>query len=107
MELRDDGTFIAYSLGDFVSDAERAGTEYSVVLNLEITRDNLTGETKITGYEYTPIFTATDEKGVQRVLRLREGIQSYDAGHVNRVTKEVYDKMVYALKRVDERAKGE
>ena len=107
MELRDDGTFIAYSLGDFVSDAERAGTEYSVVLNLEITRDNLTGETKITGYEYTPIFTATDEKGVQRVLRLREGIQSYEAGHVNRVTKEVYDKMVYALKRVDERAKGE
>ena len=107
MELRSDGTFIAYSLGDFISDAERAGTEYSVVLNLEITRDNLSGETKITNYEYTPIFTASDEKGVLRVLRLREGIKAYEAGHVNRVTKEVYEQMLYALKRVDERAKGE
>ena len=107
MELRDDGTFIAYSLGDFISDAERSGTEYSVILNLEITRDNLTGDTKITGFDYTPIFTATDDKGVQRVLRLREGIRAYEAGHVNRVTKETYEKMVYAQKRVDERVKGE
>ena len=78
-----------------------------MVLNLEITRDNLSGETKITGYEYTPIFTAADENGVLRVIRLREGIKAYESGHVNRVTKETYDKMVYALKRVEERAKGE
>lgn len=107
MELKDDGTFIAYSLGDFISDSERAGTEYSVVLDLEITRDNMSGETKITGYSYTPIFTAADEEGVLRVLRLREGIRSYEAGHVNRVTKEVYEKMIYAQKRVDERVKGD
>ena len=107
MELNQDGTFVAYSLGDFISDAERAGTEYSVVLNLEITRDNLSGETKITGYDYTPIFTAADEKGVLKVMRLREGIKAYEAGHVNRVTKETYDKMIYALKRVEERVTGE
>ena len=105
MELRSDGTFIAYSLGDFISDAERAGTEYSVVLDLEITRDNQSGDTKITGYKYTPIFTAADEKGVLRVIRLEEGIKSYEAGHVHRVDKDTYDKMVYALKRVHERVK--
>jgi poly-gamma-glutamate synthesis protein (capsule biosynthesis protein) len=107
MELNDDGTFIAYSLGDFISDADRAGTEYSVVLDLEITRNNMTGETKVTGYSYTPIFTAADDKGILRVLRLREGIAAYDAGHVNRVTKAVYDQMIYAHQRVDKRAKGE
>ena len=107
MELRQDGTFIAYSLGDFISDAERAGTEYSVVLDLEITRDNMTGETKVTGYEYTPIFSVYDEKEGLKVVRLREGIEAYEAGHVSRVTKEVYDQMVYAIKRVDARAKGE
>lgn len=103
MELNQDGTFIAYSLGDFISDAERAGTEYSVVLNLEITRDNLSGETKITGYEYTPIFTVSDEKGMLKVVRLREAIKAYEAGHVSRVTKEIYDQMVYAIGRVDTR----
>ena len=105
MELRDDGTFIAYSLGDLISDAERSGTEYSVVLNLEITRNNMTGETSVTDYTYTPIFTAADDKGILKVLRLREGIRSYESGHVDRVTKETYDKMIYALKRVEERVK--
>ena len=98
-----DGTFIAYSLGDFISDAERAGTEYSVVLDLEITRDNITGETKVTDYEYTPIFTAADEEGTLKVVRLQEAIAAYEAGHVNRVTQEVYDKMVYAQSRVESR----
>ena len=107
MELNGDGQFIAYSLGDFISDAERAGTEYSVILDLEITRDNLTGETKITGYECTPIFTVADEKGVLKVVRLREAISAYEAGHVNRATKENYDKMTYALDRVEKRLKGE
>ena len=100
-----DGTFIAYSLGDLISDAERAGTEYSIVLDLEITRNNISGETKVTGYDYTPIFTVADEKGVLKVVRLREAIAAYEAGHVSRVTKETYDKMVYALKRVEDRVK--
>lgn len=107
MELNEDGTFIAYSLGDFISDAERAGTEYSVVLNLEITRDNATGETKVTGYEYTPIFTAVDDAGILKVVRLREAIAAYEAGHVSRVSQASYDKMIYALSRVESRVHPE
>ena len=44
------GTFVAYSLGDFFGDATRSGTAYSVVLKLEITKDNTTGITKVTGF---------------------------------------------------------
>ena len=42
---REAGTFTAYSLGDFFSDTTEAGTNYSIVLNLQITKDNQTGET--------------------------------------------------------------
>ena len=49
------GSFIAYSLGDFFGDATRSGSEYSVILDLEITKDHKTGETKITNYSYTPM----------------------------------------------------
>ena len=42
---RENGTFVAYSLGDFFSSCERSGSNYSMVLDLEITRDNETGET--------------------------------------------------------------
>ena len=105
--LNEDGTFVAYSLGDLISDAERAGTEYSIVLNLEITRNNISGETKVTGYEYTPIFTAQQTDGTLKVVRLKEAIRAYEAGHVNRVTKEEYDKMIYALSRVESRVNPE
>lgn len=105
--LNEDGTFIAYSLGDLISDAERAGTEYSIVLNLEITRNNISGETKVTGYDYTPIFTAQQTDGTLKVVRLKEAIRAYEAGHVNRVTKEEYDKMIYALSRVESRVNPE
>ncbi len=94
------GTLVAWSLGDFFGDGERSGTEYSVVLDLEITKDNRTGETKITGYTANPIFTAPDSQGLLRVLRLDTAIAAYEANHYDRVAPEMYDKMLYAKDRV-------
>ncbi len=101
------GAFVAYSLGDFFSDATRSGTEYSVVLDLEITKDNLTGQTAITNYSYTPIFTAEDTAGNLRVLRLEPAMAAYEAGNIERVSEQTYDSMVYALKRIQERVNPE
>ena len=100
------GTFVAYSLGDFYGDVPRAGTEYSVLLDLEITRDNVTGQTKITGYSYTPIFTVTEGGQPTRVVRIREAMAAYEAGHINAVSKETYEAMAYALGRIEARVAG-
>lgn len=98
---------VAYSLGDFVGDAARSGSEYSIILNLEITKDNVTGEAAITGYEYTPLFTVTEEGKPIRVLRIREAIEAYNSGYMDAVSKETYEDMVYALKRIEQRVNGE
>lgn len=97
------GTFVAYSLGDFYSEAERAGTEYSVVLDLEITKYTETGETKITGYSYTPVFTVREEDGRLRVMRIQAAIDAFEKNHVSRVSEETYHDMVYALGRIEDR----
>ena len=109
MELNQEtGQFIAYSLGDFFSDAQRAGSEYSVVLDLEITKDNVTGETRITNYSYTPIFTVHEQQGQpMRVLRLQEAIAAYENSFIDKVTPETYAKMTYALERIKARTAGE
>ena len=96
------GTLVAYSLGDFLGDGERAGTNYSVVLNVEITKDNTTGETKVTDYTYTPIYQLTDGETL-RVVRIREAMHAYETGYVDAVSKEVYDSMAYALERIEDR----
>ena len=97
------GTFIAYSLGDFFSDAARSGTEYSVVLELEITKDNVSGTTAITGYSYTPIYTAADSTGALRVLRMETAIAAYESNHIDRVPQSVYESMLYARDRIADR----
>ena len=97
------GTFIAYSLGDFFGDASQAGTEYSIILDLEITKDNETGVTKVTGYDYTPIFTVHEEGKPLRVARIREAMAAYSDNFVDKVSDQTYHDMEYALGRIEAR----
>ena len=99
------GNFVAYSLGDFISDGTRSGTEYSVVLKLEITK-NASG-TRITGYSYTPIFTVAEKNLPLRVVRIAETMAAFDSNYIKSVKQATYDSMTYALKRIESRVKGE
>ena len=100
------GTFVAYSLGDFTGDAARSGSEYSVVLDLEISKNTETGETKVTGFSYTPIFTVVEPGKPLRVVRIHEAIAAYEAGYLDRVSQETYEAMKYALTRIEARIHG-
>ncbi|MBQ9148610.1 MAG: CapA family protein [Oscillospiraceae bacterium] len=102
------GEFVAYSLGDFFGDAERGGTNYSVILDLEITRDNESGQTRVTSFEYIPIYTLSEAEGggQRRVVRIREAMKAYEENYVDRITKTAYDNMDYALDRIEARIKG-
>lgn len=99
------GFFVAYSLGDFISDGTRAGTEYSVVLKLEITKGR--NKTKITGYSYTPIFTVAERGKLIRSVRIAETMVAYDSNYIKRINTATYDAMVYALERIEARVAGE
>lgn len=101
------GTFVAYSLGDFMGDASRSGSEYSVILDLEITKDNESGRTKITGFDYTPIFNVVEQDKPLRLLRIREAITAYEGGYIDRVSDTTYEAMKYALERIEARIHDE
>ena len=101
------GNFVAYSLGDFFGDAQRSGSEYSVILDLEITKDNESGQTAITNYSYTPIFTVAQKDAPLRILRIEQAVAAYEAGFIERVSQGTYDAMQYALGRIEARIAGE
>ena len=100
------GQFVAYSLGDFFSNAQRAGSEYSIILDLEITK-TADGVAKITGYSYTPIFTVNEPEQPLKVLRINQAIAAYEDNYLQKVTQETYDKMRYALERIEARVHAE
>lgn len=104
------GTLVAYSLGDFFGDAARGGTNYSIILDVEITKDNQKGTTRVTGYSYTPIYTVTKSQSAdnfQRVVRIEQAMQAYEGNFVDRITKACYDDMAYSLERIAKRTSGE
>ena len=107
------GTLVAYSLGDFLGDATHDGTNYSIILDVEITKYADSGVTKVTGFSYVPIYTVKDteciairQEGARRVLRIREAMEAYEGNFVDRITADVYAKMQKALTRIEERIQG-
>lgn len=99
------GTVVAWSLGDFMSDAAKAGTEYSILLDLEITKNTVTGETYVSDYTYVPVYTVKEDDGRMRVVRLREAITAYENKEIGCVSSSVYNSMVAALEKVENRVK--
>lgn len=100
------GQFVAYSLGDLTGDAELSGTDYSVLLDLEITRDGATGQVSVTGYDYTPVYLAYGEDGTLRVLRIKEAVAAYENNNVDRVSEEMYKAMKNALVKIEKRVEA-
>ncbi len=100
------GTVVAYSLGDFLGDADKAGTNYSLILDLEITKNHITGNAKITNLGYTPIYIATpNNDGVDhtQVMRIDAAMAHYDANGIGRVSAETYAAMKSAKAKIDSR----
>ncbi len=103
---KDNNTLVAWSLGDFYGDAPQPGSNYSIILDIQVTRDNVTGETTIDGFDYTPIYTVLPEQsaaGGQRVVRIHEAMARYESNYLGKVTPEVYSSMEYVLGRIEQR----
>ena len=100
------GTLVAYSLGDFFGDASRGGTNYSIILDLEITKDSGTGTTKVTNYSYTPIYTVSEAEsadGYRRVVRIDKTVEAWEENYLDKVSQSAKESMVYALDRIEAR----
>ena len=104
------GFLCAYSLGDFFGDGSRSGTAYSIILDLEITKNYDTGETRVTNYEYTPIYTLQETDcpdNQRRVVRLETAMTAYDVNFVDKIIESCNENMKYSLSRIVSRINGE
>ena len=104
------GFFCAYSLGDFFGDGTRSGTAYSIILDLEITKNYDTGETRVTDFGYTPIYTLQETDcpdNQRRVVRLETAMSAYDVNFVDKITASCDENMEHSLSRIISRINGD
>jgi len=99
------GQLVAYSLGDFFGDASRSGTQYSILLDLEITKDYDTGITRVTNWNYVPIYTLAENEcdGDRRVIRIENAMSAYELNYVDKVTASCYENLKFSLERINAR----
>ena len=88
-------TVTAYGLGDLYGDDSHAGTQTSVILELEFTMDNLSGRAKLTDISYTPIYIAApgeSSTGSYEILDIDTALKMKDvnySGAVSAATAEI------------------
>ena len=96
------GTVVAYSLGDLLGNATATDTNYSILLQLEITKDHATGITKITACQHTGIYTLTPGRDgeAMRILRIEPAMAMYENNHVDRIGSKAYEAMRSAKNKI-------
>ena len=105
------GTLVAYSLGDFFGEADRGATNYSIILDIEITKDANAGITRVTNYSYTPIYTVREGEAVgnkdRRVVRIEKALEAYEENFLDKITDTTAAGMQKAMTRIPERMASE
>lgn len=95
-------TLVAYSLGDFFGDGTVSGSYYSILLQLQITKDLDTGVTTLSGWDYIPLYTATPERDEtpMKLLQIHRAMELYENNHISRVSDKTYENMKAALEKI-------
>lgn len=102
------GKLVAYSLGDFYGDATLGGSNYSIILDIEVTKDEDLKTTKVTNFSYIPIYTLKESEGdgYRRVVRINEAMAAYEGNYVDKISSTAYSQMEYSLTRIEARVHG-
>lgn len=103
------GNLVAYSLGDFFGDGTKSGTNYSIMLDLTITKNYESGITRVTDWDFVPIYTLSESEcdGKRRVIRIDNAMSAYELNFVDKVTSDCYKNLQFAVDRINARVIGE
>ena len=72
--------FVCYSLGNFISSQVYDLTDTTVILELELTRDNETGVAQVTNYTYTPMLMLNRGSGASERFVLLDAHKALASG---------------------------
>lgn len=98
-------TFTAYSLGNLFAAEEQQSAKTGLVLTLSFTKDLRSGEVTLNDARYTPVYMASAEEspiGKLQVLDIPAALALYETRYYQRVSKEVYEKLIAAMERLEE-----
>lgn len=98
------GSFVAYSLGDFISVGASSAARSGCVLSITVQKHD--GSVRITNVEYAPTYSAApdEEYGTTEyeLLDTLDTISFYESGYYDRVSEDLYERLQSAVARMKE-----
>ena len=108
MEIRQNSqgknVFIAYSTGNYISASEYTNSNIEMILDIQITKNPKTEETKLAKVTYTPLYLLDrGRKAEQRfkLLDVKKEIKYYESGNTENITEKEYEELLKALINID------
>jgi len=108
-----ENVFISYSVGNYTSSLGYENSNLEMILNIQIRKDGETGKVILEKVTYTPVYMI--DNGVKagarqrfKLVDIKEETSKYLNGEDNAVTKEVHNKLIRGLEKLEEiiRSKG-
>lgn len=108
MEIRQNSegknVFIAYSTGNYISASEYTNSNIEMILDIQITKNPKTEETKLSKVTYTPLYLLDRGKKAEqrfKLLDVKKEIQNYELGYTDNITEKEYEELLKALINID------
>lgn len=103
----DDGStkdcFVIYSLGNFMSGQTKENTRSSVILNIDITKSEETGKTKLNKVEYIPIYmykSPTARVHKYKILDIEKTLSNFESGIDKTIEQTTYTNLKNELNKI-------
>ena len=100
---------IAYSLGDFLSTAERQDMQYGCVLRLEYSK--IDGSTSLTGVSYSPTYTVVPSEELETkeyaVCDVLDAIRLFEQEYYDRIPRALYELLITVPDKLKEQTESE
>lgn len=100
-----DGTtrtgYVAYCLGNFISNQYYDYTNLTAIVNIELTKNERTGEVAITSCEYVPMYMLhpdASNAGRYALLDIHRAMREYESGDKSVISDGVYQKLIKGLR---------
>lgn len=101
-----ENVFVSYSVGNYTSSLGYENSNLEMILNIQITKDD-TGKVVLEKVTYTPLYMYDNgEKAGKRqrfkLMDIKQTAQKYLDGEPNAVNKEVYEKIMEGLEKLEQ-----
>ena len=96
-----ENTFVAYSLGNYISSINNDTSKVELVLNIELRKSSEDGKVTLSKVDYTPIYVLDNGQKAQNRYELidMKGIaKEYASGNTQIIDKKTYNKLLEGLK---------